>query len=130
MLQDGWFRSGDLGFMDENGEIRVIDRKKECINTGGEKVFPLEVEEVIQSHPCVDFACVIGVPDEEWGNTVRAVIQVSDGKEVDQKELIDLCRSRLAGYKAPKSMVFVEELPFSPAGKILRQKVKENWGTP
>lgn len=128
VLKDGWFRSGDLGYFDENGELRVVDRKKECINTGGEKVFPLEVEEVIQIHPKVEFACVIGVPDEEWGNTIRAIIQLTLGERVEEKEILDLCRSKLAAYKAPRSIVFVDELPFSPAGKILRQKVKENWG--
>ena len=75
VMADGWFRSGDLGYLDENGEIRVAERKKECINTGGEKVFPMEVEEVIAKNPKVEDVCVIGVPDEEWGNTVRAVIQ-------------------------------------------------------
>lgn len=129
-MSDGWFRSGDLGYIDENGEIRIVDRIKECINTGGEKVFPLEVEEIIQTHPNIDFACIIGVPDDEWGNTVRAVIQPANGEKINEGEIMDLCRSKLAGYKAPRSMVFVDELPFSPAGKLLRQKVKDTWGRP
>ncbi len=126
-LADGWFRSGDLGCLDENGEIRVVDRLKECINTGGEKVFPLEVEEVLQEHPAVAEACVIGVPDEEWGHTVRAVIQCKDGQEATSQEIIDFCRDRLAGYKIPRSVVFAGELPFSPAGKLLRQKIRDEY---
>lgn len=128
VMQDGWFKSGDLGYMDENGELRVVDRIKECINTGGEKVFPLEVEEVIQTHPKIEFACVIGVPDEEWGNKIRAIIQPAEGATIEEKEIYDLCRSKLAGYKMPRSIFFTDTLPFSPAGKILRQQVKDTWG--
>lgn len=125
VIQDGWFRSGDLGYLDENGEIRVADRKKECINTGGEKVFPLEVEEVIGQHPKVEDVCVIGVPDEEWGSTVRAVVELKEGEQADAKEIVDFCRDELAGYKIPRSVVFVEELPRSPVGKMLREKVRQ-----
>lgn len=125
VLEDGWFRSGDLGYFDESGEIRVVDRIKECINTGGEKVFPLEVEEIIQNHPDVADVCVIGVPDEEWGNTIRAVVQLREGGTVEAQEIMDFCRDKLAGYKIPRSVVFTEALPFSPAGKLLRQKVRD-----
>lgn len=130
VMQDGWFRSGDLGYLDENGEIRVADRKKECINTGGEKVFPLEVEEVLAKHPKVDDVCVIGVPDEEWGSSVRAVIQLKRSNQAEPKELLDFCRAELAGYKIPRSVVFVDELPRSPVGKMLREKVREAYGQP
>jgi len=128
VMENGWFRSGDLGYLDENGEIRIVDRKKECINTGGEKVFPLEVEEVILTHPKVDEVCVIGVPDEEWGSTVRAVVQLKPGEQVAEKEISDFCRGEIAGYKIPRSVVFTDELPFSPAGKMLRQKVRDQYG--
>lgn len=130
VMEDGWFRSGDLGYLDEDGEIRVADRKKECINTGGEKVFPLEVEEVIGKHAKVDDVCVIGVPDEEWGSSVRAVIQLKKGKEAEPKELLDFCRAELAGYKIPRSVLFVDELPRSPVGKMLREQVREVYGQP
>lgn len=130
VMQDGWFRSGDLGFLDENGEIRVADRKKECINTGGEKVYPLEVEEVLIRHPRVEDVCVIGVPDEEWGTSVRAVIQLKKGEQAEPKELLDFCRAELAGYKIPRSVRFVDELPRSPVGKMLREKVREAYGQP
>ena len=129
-MADGWFKSGDLGYLDENGEIRVIDRKKECINTGGEKVFPLEVEEAILKHPAVAEACVIGVPDEEWGHTVRAVIQLKPDETVEEQEITNLCRKEMAGYKVPRSILFVDELPFSPVGKLLRHQVRERFGKP
>ena len=128
VIEDGWFRSGDLGYIDEFGEIRLIDRKKECINTGGEKVFPLEVEEVVSQHPKVDVVCIIGVPDEDWGNQVRGIVQLRTGETAEPEEIIEFCKGKLAGYKIPKTIVFVEEIPFSPAGKMLRQKVREAYG--
>ncbi len=124
----GWFRSGDLGYLDTDGDIRIVDRKQECINTGGEKVFPLEVEEALARHPSVYQACVIGVPDEEWGHTIRAVVQPRPGAEVNEDALLELAREQLAGYKVPRSFVFVDELPLSPVGKVLRGKIRERWG--
>lgn len=128
VMQDGWFKSGDVGYLDENGEIRVVDRKKECINTGGEKVFPLEVEEIINQHPKVEDVCIIGVPDEEWGNSIRAVVQLKAGQELPEQEVRDFCRGELAAYKIPRTVVLVEELPRSPVGKMLRQTVRELYG--
>jgi len=128
VMEDGWFRSGDMGYLDDNGEIRVVDRKKECINTGGEKVFPLEVEEVIGQHPKVVEVCIIGIPDEEWGHTIRAVVQLERGETLEGQDVRDFCRGKLAGYKIPRTVVFVDELPFSPAGKMLRGKVRELHG--
>jgi acyl-CoA synthetase (AMP-forming)/AMP-acid ligase II len=127
-MEDGWFRSGDLGYIDENGEIRIIDRKKECINTGGEKVFPLEVEEVICEHDNVDDACIIGIPDEEWGNTIRAIVVLKEKDKTKAQEIKDFCRDKVAGYKIPRSIVFVDALPFSPVGKMLRQKIRDQYG--
>lgn len=129
-MTDGWFKGGDLGYIDPDGEVRLIDRKKECINTGGEKVFPLEVEEVLHNHPDVQDVCIIGVPDEEWGNTVRAVVQPMPGTSPDPDEIMEFCRGKLAGFKIPRSVVFVEELPLSPVGKVLRAKIREHYGQP
>lgn len=129
-LNDGWFKSGDLGYIDEEGEVRLVDRKKECINTGGEKVFPLEVEEVLHHHPHVDEVCVIGVPDEEWGHSIRAVVQPVTGTDPDPGDIREFCRGKLAGYKIPRSVVFVNELPLSPVGKALRAKIRELYGQP
>jgi acyl-CoA synthetase (AMP-forming)/AMP-acid ligase II len=128
VMADGWFKSGDIGYLDDNGEIRVVDRKKECINTGGEKVFPLEVEEVIGQHPKIDDVCIIGVPDEQWGNTIRAVVQLKRGEALERQDVRAFCRGELAGYKIPRTVVFVDELPRSPVGKMLRQKVRELYG--
>jgi len=91
-------------------------------------VFPLEVEEIIEKHPKVDTVCIIGVPDEEWGHKVRAVVQLKNEETATEEEVIDFCRGKLAGYKIPKSVTFVDEVPFSPAGKMLRQKVREAYG--
>ncbi|MDY6833065.1 MAG: AMP-binding protein, partial [Thermodesulfobacteriota bacterium] len=129
-MQDGWFKGGDLGYIDEDGEVRLVDRKKECINTGGEKVFPMEVEEVLHRHPAVDDVCIIGVPDEEWGHTVRAVIKPVAGTTPDPADILAFCKGKLAGYKIPKSVVLVDELPLSPVGKMLRAKIRELYGKP
>ncbi len=125
---DGWFRSGDLGYVDEDGEIRIVERIKECINTGGEKVFPGEIEEIIETHPQVDKVCVIGVPDETWGHAVRAVVQLIDGESAAAEDIIAFCEGKMAGYKRPRSVVFVEEFPVSPVGKVLRAKIREKYG--
>jgi acyl-CoA synthetase (AMP-forming)/AMP-acid ligase II len=128
VFEDGWFRSGDLGYVDDEGDLRLVDRKNECINTGGEKVFPLEVEEVIHQTGSVEEVAVIGVPDEEWGHAVRAVVQLKKGAAASAAEIIEFCRKELAGYKVPKTVVFVDELPLSPVGKVLRAKIRELYG--
>ncbi|MBU0994378.1 MAG: acyl--CoA ligase [Proteobacteria bacterium] len=129
-IKDGWFWGGDLGYIDEDGDLRLVDRKNECINTGGEKVFPLEVEEIIAEHPHVSDVCVIGVPDEEWGSTVRAVIVPKDGKAVNEAEIIDFCKGKLANYKICKSVVLTDKMPLSPVGKVLRAKIRDLYGNP
>ncbi len=127
-LAGGWCRSGDVGYLDAEGELRVLDRLAECINTGGEKVFPLEVEEVLGEQPGVEAACVIGVPDEQWGNALRAVVQPAAGVTLDGEALRRACRERLAGFKVPRSVVLVPQLPLSPVGKVLRARVRELYG--
>jgi acyl-CoA synthetase (AMP-forming)/AMP-acid ligase II len=129
-LSGGWLRSGDLGYVDDEGDIRLVDRKGECINTGGEKVFPQEVEEVIVQHPGVEQACVIGVEDEEWGSVVTAVVQRRPGHDVAPDELVALCRKTLGGYKVPRGVIFVDELPLSAVGKVQRARVRELYGHP
>ncbi len=130
VIKNGWLYSGDLGYFDEEGEIRVVERKKECISSGGEKIFPLEVEEVIDEHPKVKQTCVIGVPDEKWGNIVRAVIVLYPQKKASEQELIDWTRDKISSYKKPRSIVFAKSLPVTPVGKIRRAKVKELYGAP
>jgi acyl-CoA synthetase (AMP-forming)/AMP-acid ligase II len=130
VIKDGWFHSGDLGYLDKDGEIIVVDRMKETISTGGEKVYPHEVEEILESHPKVEHACVIGVPDETWGSTVRAIIVAYEGEQLTQGEIIEWCRDKMTGFKRPKTVVFAKELPLSPVGKVMRAQVKEKYGRP
>ncbi|MHA1268514.1 MAG: AMP-binding protein [Candidatus Helarchaeota archaeon] len=128
MTKDGFFYSGDLAYRGEDGEIYIVDRKKSCINTGGEKVYALEVEECIIEHPKVENVCVIGIPDDEWGSIVRAVIKLKQGKTATEQEIIDFCKGKIASFKKPRSVIFVDEFPISPVGKILRGKVQEKYG--
>ena len=127
--ENGWLHSGDLGFL-RNGNIYTVERIKACINTGSEKVFPLEVEEVILDHPSVLDVCVIGVPDETYGSVVRAVVVLKEGKTATEAEIKEWCVGKMAGYKKPRSIVFAPDFPKSPVGKILRAKVKEEFGKP
>jgi long-chain acyl-CoA synthetase len=119
-LTGGWLRTGDLGRIDELGYLYVIDRKKDMIISGGENIYPREVEEVLFAHPGVREAAVIGAPDDLWGESVRAVV-VGD---VAPDELIAFCRSRLAGYKCPKSVELRSELPKTPSGKVLKRGLR------
>jgi len=130
VMEGGWFHSGDLGYIDKDGELIVVDRMKETISTGGEKVYPHEVEEILESHPKVAHVCIIGVPDETWGHTVRAVIELRDGEKATQEEIIDWCRDKMTGFKRPKSVVFIDSLPLNPVGKVLRSQIKEKYGNP
>ncbi|HUY00240.1 MAG TPA: class I adenylate-forming enzyme family protein, partial [Candidatus Deferrimicrobium sp.] len=111
-----------------------IERKKECINTGGEKVFPVEVEEILLENPKVQEVCVIGVPDEDWGTTVRAVVIPKKGLkpsiDITAEEILDFCKDKMAGFKKPRSVVFTDSFPISPVGKILRAQIREKYGQP
>lgn len=126
---DGFLHSGDLGYL-KDGEYFIVERKKECINTGGEKVFPVEVEEILSEHPKIDQVAVIGVPDDEWGETIRAVVIPKEGEKMTEQEVTSYVEGKLAGYKKPRSVVFVNQFPISPVGKILRQKIRELYGQP
>ncbi len=128
VIRDGWFHSGDLGYIDADGEIIVVDRKNECINTGAEKVFPHEVEEILAGHEKIDSVCVIGVPDQTWGKTVRAVVVLKRGVQATEDEIISWCKDKMTGFKRPRQVVFAEALPVSPVGKVLRKQVKELYG--
>ena len=124
---DGFVYTGDIGYYDDRGYIYIVDRKNDMIITGGENVFPREVEEVLYGHPAIREAAVIGVPDEHWVERVHAVVAVKEGKEVTEKELISFCRDRLAKYKAPKTVEFIDSLPKNPAGKILKRELREKY---
>ncbi|MHA1271704.1 MAG: AMP-binding protein [Candidatus Helarchaeota archaeon] len=127
--KDGYLHSGDLGYL-KDGEVYIVERKKECINTGGEKVYPLEVEEILLEHPKIDQVTVIGVPDEEWGEIVRAVVIPKKGEKLTKDDVIKFVEGKISGYKKPRSVVFADQFPISPVGKVLRQKIREKWGQP
>ncbi len=123
----GWRHTGDVGVKDARGFITIVDRMKDMIVTGGFNVFPAQVEAVILSHEAVIECAVVGVPDEKWGEAVKAVVQLKPGCEVSAEELVQLCRDRLGGVYAPKSVEFWSELPRSAVGKLLRRQVRERF---
>ena len=123
-MAGGWFHTGDLGYVDEDGFFFVIDRKKEMIIRGGENVYPREVEDVLYSHPAVAGAAVIGVPDDRLGQEVRAVVALRPGRSVDEAELIAYVRERVASYKYPRSVEFRDSLPMNATGKILKRELQ------
>ena len=123
ITEDGWFRTGDIGRIDEDGYIFVEDRLKDMIITGGENVYSIEVERVLAEHPAVAEVAVIGVPDEKWGEAVKAVVSLEG--EVTDKELISWAKERLAGYKCPRTVDIVDELPRNPTGKILKKDLRQ-----
>jgi fatty-acyl-CoA synthase len=125
-----WFTAGDMAFQDEDGYFVLVDRKANMIITGGENVFPSEVENLLGSHPAVRYVAVIGVPHEKWGESVKAVVTLQQGKTVTEKELIEHCRGKIAGYKIPKSIDFIkdEEMPMTGTGKILHRILREKYG--
>ncbi len=124
-MKDGWVATGDVGFMDEDGYVYMYDRAKDMIITGGENVYPAEVESGIYGHPDVLEVAVIGVPDEKWGEAVKAVCVPKPGATVDPESVINWARERLAGFKVPKSVDVIDALPRNPSGKILRRQLRE-----
>jgi acyl-CoA synthetase (AMP-forming)/AMP-acid ligase II len=124
-LREGWLHTGDVGFIDKYGYLFLTDRKKELIISGGMNVYSREVEDVLHRHPAVDEAAVIGVPDSEWGEIVKAVVVLRPSHEATEVELIEFCRQYLATYKKPKVVKFVSELPKGATGKILKRALKE-----
>jgi fatty-acyl-CoA synthase len=121
----GWFHSGDLATVDEDGYITIVDRKKDMINSGGENVSSREVEETLYEHPAVAEVAVISIPDERWIEAVCAVVVLREGGAADAEELRAFARDRLAGFKVPKAIRFAEELPKNPSGKILKRELRE-----
>lgn len=124
-LEDGWFHTGDGGSLDSDGHLTILDRKKDVIITGGENVSSIEVEDTIFSHPGVAEVAVIGVPSEKWGETIKALVVPVAGVEVTEAEVIAHCKQRLAGYKAPTSVEFREEIPRTATGKIQKFKLRQ-----
>jgi acyl-CoA synthetase (AMP-forming)/AMP-acid ligase II len=128
LTDDGWFRTGDAGWLSEDGYLFLHDRIKDMIVSGGENVYPAEVENALLAHPMVADAAVIGVPDEKWGETVKAVVVVASGAPDDHEalatEILSATRERLAHFKCPTSIDFVDVLPRNPSGKVLKRELR------
>jgi len=122
---DGWYRSGDGGHIDSDGYVYVTDRIKDMIISGGENIYPAEIERVLAEHPALADVAVIGVPDERWGEVPKAVVVLRPDASVEPNELIGWCRERLAGYKVPKTVDVVAELPRNPTGKVLKRELRK-----
>jgi acyl-CoA synthetase (AMP-forming)/AMP-acid ligase II len=123
--KDGWLRTGDAGFLDEDGYLYIHDRIKDMIISGGENIYPAEVESAICDHPDVAEAAVIGIPDDKWGEAVKAVVALKPGKTATPTDIINFTRERIAGFKTPKSVDIVPALPRNPSGKILRRQLRD-----
>ncbi|MSR13790.1 MAG: long-chain-fatty-acid--CoA ligase [Gammaproteobacteria bacterium] len=122
---DGWFYTGDAGYFDEDGYLYIHDRVKDMIVSGGENIYPAEVENAVFGHPAVADVAVIGVPDEKWGEAVKVIVVLKPGVSATGEEIMAFARSRIAGYKVPKSVDFASVLPRNPSGKILRRELRE-----
>lgn len=123
----GWHHTGDIGFKDREGWVYLVDRKRDMLISGGFNIFPSQVEKVVIAHPAVQDCAVVGVPHEDWGEAVKAVVELKAGASVETAELDAFCRARLASYQVPKSFEVWPELPRSAAGKVLRRKVRERY---
>jgi long-chain acyl-CoA synthetase len=121
---DGWFKSGDAGYLDADGYLYIHDRVKDMIVSGGENVYPAEVENVLMAHPAIADVAVIGVPDDRWGETGKAIVVKAPGAEVTEQEIIDFARERLAKFKCPSSVEWIDVLPRNPSGKILKKDLR------
>jgi acyl-CoA synthetase (AMP-forming)/AMP-acid ligase II len=124
-LRGGWLHTGDAGMMDDEGYVYIQDRVKDMIVSGGENVYPRGIEDVLFQHPAVADAAVIGVPDEQWGETVKAIVVLRQGATATEEEIIDFCRGRLGGFERPRSVDFIELLPRNPSGKVLKRDLRE-----
>jgi acyl-CoA synthetase (AMP-forming)/AMP-acid ligase II len=126
-VRDGWMHTGDGGYLDERGYLFVVDRIKDMIVSGGENVYSVEVENALAKHPAVAACAVIGVPDDEWGERVHAVVVLAEGERAEGDELREHCRQYIAGYKCPRSVEFLSALPMSGAGKILKRELRRKY---
>ena len=124
-IRNGWMWTGDVATWDEDGYVFIVDRAKDMIISGGENIYSTQVEAAIHKHPAVLEAAVIGVPDDEWGEAVKAVVVLKPGETATEQEIIDTARENLASYQKPKSVDFVDSLPKAPTGKILKRELRD-----
>jgi acyl-CoA synthetase (AMP-forming)/AMP-acid ligase II len=125
--QFGWHHTGDVGFKDQDGYVYIVDRKHDLIISGGFNLYPNEIEQVIWSHPAVQDCAVVGVPDEKWGEAVKAIIQLKPSGNLSEEDLMAFCRGKLGGLKCPKSIEIWPELPRSPVGKVLKKNIRDKF---
>jgi O-succinylbenzoic acid--CoA ligase len=130
VLQDGALHTGDMGYLDADGDLFVVQRRTDLIVSGGENVYPSEIEAVLRTHPDVVEACVVGLPDTEWGQRVAAAVVLKAGTVPDLVTLDAWCRERLAGYKRPRAFRVVSSLPVTATGKVIRQAVADSFSEP
>jgi len=126
-IKDGWLHTGDMGRFDEEGYLYIVDRKHDMIISGGKNIYPREIEELLYRHEAILEASVIGVPDDYWGESVKALVVLKEGMTASEEEIIAFCKENLASYKKPRSVEFRKELPKSPAGKILKRIIREEY---
>jgi acyl-CoA synthetase (AMP-forming)/AMP-acid ligase II len=126
-IKDGWFYTGDMAVMDEEGYVTIVDRKKDMILTGGENVYSTEVENVLYMHPAILECAVIGVPDQKWGEAVKGIVVFKPGQKATEQEIIQFCKDRMAHYKAPKSIDFINALPRTGSGKIQKKGLRDQY---
>jgi acyl-CoA synthetase (AMP-forming)/AMP-acid ligase II len=126
-IRNGWLYTGDLARMDEEGFFYIIDRKKEMIVSGGENIYPREIEEVLITHPAIADVAVVGIPDPDWGESVKAFVALKEGEMISEQEVIDFCKKYLASYKKPKTVAFIPSIPRNPSGKALKRLLKEQY---
>jgi fatty-acyl-CoA synthase len=124
-LKGGWLHTGDIGRMDEEGFVYIVDRKKDMIISGGENIYPREIEELLYHHPKIREAAAVGIPDPLWGESVKAFVVLKTGMSITEEEVIEYCKAHLASYKKPKVVAFVDSLPRNPSGKVLKNLLRE-----
>jgi fatty-acyl-CoA synthase len=125
--EGGFFHTGDVAYYDEEGYFYIVDRKKDMFISGGENVYPAEIERVLYQHPAVHMCAVIGLPDAKWGEVGKACVVLKSGQSATEEELLRLMTERLAKYKVPKSVTFIDSLPISAAGKILKRELRDQF---
>ena len=130
LTDDGWLRTGDKGWMDQDGYVYLAGRGDDMIIRGGENISPEEVENVLYAYPKIEEAAVIGVPDSDWGQQPRAVVVLKNGQQASEDDIVEFCRSKLAGFKRPRSVIFVDELPRNQLGKLIKKDIREQYGNP
>jgi fatty-acyl-CoA synthase len=126
-MEGGWFHTGDVATIDENRYLLIVDRRKDIIVSGGENISSLELEKTLASHPSVFETVVIPVPDEKWGEVPKALVVLKLGAQASAGDLLDFCRTRLSHYKCPRSVEFLESLPRSGTGKLLKKELRERY---